>query len=63
MIEGLEFNVRKLSLKQMDMHELIEDQMKKQLSDNMPKRKSATISASTPITKKAASRFMGLFQR
>lgn len=46
----------------MDMHELIEDQMKKQLSDNMPKRKAAPAIA-TPLTKKAASRFMGLFQR
>lgn len=49
----------------MDMHELIEDQMKKQLSDNMPKksRQTAPMSTSTPLTKKAASRFMGLFQR
>lgn len=54
-------------LKQMDMHELIEEQMKKQLSDNLPgkqrQQQQPPLATSTPMTKRAASRFMGLFQR
>lgn len=40
---------------QMDMHELIEEQMKKQLKDNFGKSRQIN------ITKKPTNRFMGLF--
>lgn len=45
---------------QMDMHELIDEQMKKQLNDNMQKPKPTQLAS---VTKRTTNRFMGLFQR
>lgn len=45
----------------MDMHELIEDQMKKQLSDSTLKTRQPVAAAPTPP--KRTYRLLGLFQR